>query len=150
MENYFRVSEQTDTGIRLAVGEVIASDGASLWRGGGVLMQRIASDNARGDTQEDWSRASHLFATLSDEELLDPALPADRLLYRLFHEEGVRMAEPGALADRCTCSEERLTRTLRQFPAGEMGDLVEPDGFVHARCQFCARNYAIAPEAVGL
>jgi molecular chaperone Hsp33 len=147
--NYFRASAQTDTGIRLAVGELMTSNAPPLWRGGGMLIQRIAGDTARGDTHEDWSRASILFDTLTDEELIDPALPADRLLYRLFHEEGVRMGTPAPLADRCTCSEERLTKVMRQFPREELQDLIEPDGRLHARCQFCARNYLIAPSAVG-
>jgi molecular chaperone Hsp33 len=148
-ENYFRVSEQTDTGIRLAVGEVVQGAGHSLWRAGGVLMQRVAADHARGDTAEGWSRASHLFATLSDAELIDPNLSADRLLYRLFHEEGVRMNTPIALEDRCTCDEERLTSVMAQFPKEELRELVEPDGFLHARCQFCSRAYRIAPAQVG-
>ncbi|MGD9979788.1 MAG: Hsp33 family molecular chaperone HslO [Hyphomonadaceae bacterium] len=148
-ENYFRVSEQTDTAIRLAVGEVVGGDAPSTWRAGGVLMQRLASDRARGDTEEDWSRASILFGTLTDEELIDPALPADRVLYRLFHEEGVRMAAPTALEDRCTCSEERLTNVMRQFPGNELHDLIEPDGKLHARCQFCAREYLLDPAKLG-
>lgn len=149
-ETFFRVSEQTDTGIRLAVGEVMHGDQAALWRAGGVLMQRVASDVARGDTAEDWIRASILFATVKDEELVDPELPADRLLYRLFHEEGVRMGAGLALDDRCSCDDERLTNVMKQFPADELRDLVEPDGFLHARCQFCSRNYVIAPSRVGL
>jgi molecular chaperone Hsp33 len=148
-ENYFRVSEQTDTAIRLAVGELTVGDALPSWRAGGVLMQRLASDQARGDTEEDWSRASILFGTVTDEELVDPSLPADRLLYRLFHEEGVRMGEPSALDDRCSCSEERLTNVMRQFPANELHDLIEPDGKLHARCQFCARQYLIDPANVG-
>ncbi len=148
-ESYFRSSEQTDTGIRLAVGEIVQGADASQWRSGGVLMQRVAGDSTRGDTQEDWFRASHLFATLTDAELIDPALPADRLLYRLFHEEGVRMSAAATLADRCTCDEDRLTAVMRQFPQHELRDLVEPDGFLHARCQFCSRSYRIAPDAVG-
>lgn len=148
-ENYFRVSEQTDTGIRLAVGEVTQGSAPPQWRAGGVLMQRVASDETRGDTAEDWSRASHLFATLTDAELLDPALSPDRLLYRLFHEENVRMSASAALADRCTCDEERLTKVMAQFPKEELSDLVEPDGLLHARCQFCSRAYQIAPEKVG-
>ena len=148
-ENYFRVSEQTDTGIRLAVGELVQGSGPSLWRAGGMLMQRVAGDQARGETADDWPRASHLFATLTDAELIDPTLPADRLLYRLFHEEGVRMAAPLALEDRCTCDEERLTSVMAQFPKEELQDLVEPDGLLHARCQFCSRAYQIAPEKVG-
>lgn len=147
-ESYFRTSEQTETRIRLAVGELIA--GEAQWRCGGVLMQRIAPDDARGDVEEDWSRATILFGTVEDQELVDPDLPADRLLYRLFHEEGVRMGEPSALADACTCNAERLTKVMRQFPQDELRDLVEPDGLLHARCQFCSREYKLTPEAVGL
>jgi molecular chaperone Hsp33 len=148
-ENYFRVSEQTDTGIRLAVGELTRSDGRRVWRSGGMLMQRVAGDQARGETEDDWPRARHLFATLSDAELIDPDLPADRLLYRLFHEEGVRMSAPAPLEDRCTCDEARLTSVMAQFPKEELRELVEPDGFLYARCQFCSRGYRIAPEQVG-
>ena len=147
-ETFFRVSEQTDTRIALAVGEAFGDD-APLWRAGGVLMQRVASDTARGDTSEDWSRASILFSTVSDAELIDPDLTADRLLYRLFHEEGVRMGEVSALLDQCTCDEDRLTKVMKQFPADELRELVEPDGKLHARCQFCSREYLIAPEHVG-
>ena len=149
-EGYFRVSEQTDTNIRLAVGEVVSGDAPPLWRAGGALMQRVAGDPARGETGEDWSRASILFASVKDEELVDPALGADRLLYRLFHEEGARMAKPAPLNDRCTCDEARLTKVMRQFPREELHELIEPDGYLHARCQFCSRAYLIAPEQVGV
>jgi len=148
-ENYFRVSEQTDTCVRLAVGELIDANAPPLWRAGGVLLQRIAGDASRGDTGEDWNRASILFGTVRDEELIDPALGADRLLYRLFHEEGARMGEPARLEDRCTCNEERLTVLMQQFPPDELLELIEPDGKMHARCQFCAREYLIDPQAMG-
>lgn len=149
-ESYFRESEQTDTGIRLAVGELTDAGSAPVWRGGGVLMQRIAGDSARGDTREDWSRAGFLFATLTDEELIDPALGPDRLLYRLFHEEGVRMGASSPLRDQCSCNAERLTAVMRNFPAAEMRTMIEPDGLLHARCQFCSRAYKIAPGDVGV
>ena len=149
-ENYFRVSEQTDTCIRLAVGEVMSRDAPPLWRAGGALMQRLASDQARGDTEEDWNRPSILFHSVKDEELVDPALGADRVLYRLFHEDGVRMTPPTPLEDRCTCNEERLTNVMRQFPHSELQDLIEPDGLLHAHCQFCSREYLIEPERVGV
>lgn len=148
-ERYFFASEQTETRIALSVGEVIG-EGAPQWRGAGALLQRIAADETRGDPAEDWNRATILFSTISDEEMLDPALPADRLLYRLFHEEGARLGEPAALADQCTCSEARLINTMRQFPADELRELVEPDGLVHAKCQFCAREYRLSPESVGV
>lgn len=146
-ERYFFTSEQTETRIALAVGEAHGA-GAPTWRGSGLLMQRIAADQARGDPEEDWRRASILFGTVTDEELIDPDLPCDRLLYRLFHEEGVRLGEASPLMDRCTCNEERLTNVMKQFPESELRELVEPDGLLHARCQFCSRLYYIPPEKV--
>ena len=138
-QNYFRVSEQTDTGIRLAVGEIIKGDAPSQWRASGVLMQRLASDQARGDTEEDWSRASILFNTLTDEELIDPALPADRLLYRLFHEEGVRMGEAVPLDDREMIEDlvaaaindaaQRMEAATQQRMSSVMGGMNLPPGF---------------------
>lgn len=146
-EYYFEHSEQTPTRIRLAVGEEVTTQGAQ-WRGGGALIQRVAGDEARGFTEEDWSRAQILFASLTDAELLDPALPTDAMLYRLFHEDGVRMADPLGLRDRCTCDRGRLTALLNRFTREELEDLVEPDGKLHARCQFCARLYLLDPAEV--
>lgn len=145
-EAYFRDSEQTETRLKLAVGEVLSAHAPPMWRGGGALLQKVAPDDARGATEEGWSRATIFFDTLTDAELLDPALPADRALYRLFHEDGVRMTEPEPLVDQCSCEEERLVAVLQRFRAEEIADLVEPDGAIHANCQFCARLYRIAPE----
>ncbi len=143
-ELYFERSEQTPTRVKLAVGQELTGDGA-LWRAGGALIQRVAADEARGATEEAWSRAAILFDTLTDAELLDPALPIDRALFRLFHEDGVRMAAPAAVVDRCTCSRERLAALMQRFDPTETADLVEPDGLIHARCQFCARVYLLEP-----
>ncbi|MGE3142311.1 MAG: Hsp33 family molecular chaperone HslO [Hyphomonadaceae bacterium] len=142
---YFRDSEQIEARLRLAVGEVHTLDAPALYRGGGLLMQKIAGDAARGDTEEDWRRASILFGTVEDAELLDPALSADRVLYRLFHEEGVRLGQARPLADQCSCNEERLAAVLHGFDAPTLEGLTEPDGLVHAQCQFCARAYRLDP-----
>jgi molecular chaperone Hsp33 len=146
-ELYFSRSEQTPTRIKLAVGEEIGEAGLT-WRAGGVLIQRVAGDEARGFTEEDWSRAQILFDSLTDAELLDPALPIDRALYRLFHEDGVRMTPPTPLDDQCTCDEGRLVALLQRFAAEEITDLKEDDGLLHARCQFCARLYRIDPTVL--
>lgn len=147
-EAYFRDSEQTETRIKLSVGEVIEGARAPYWRAGGALIQKIAPDDARGETEEGWRRSAIFFDTLTDEEMLDPGLPADRVLYRLFQEDGVRMGEPAPLADRCACDEGRVVAALQNVTAEEMPSLIEPDGFVHARCQFCGRLYRIAPAQV--
>jgi molecular chaperone Hsp33 len=147
-ETYFAQSEQTPTRIKLAVAEQYERGARPAWRSGGALMQKVAGDIARGDTDEAWARAEALFATLTDQELVDPDLPADRVLYRLFHEDGVRMATPKPLIERCHCDRDRLRALLARFSAEERADLVEPDGLIHAHCEFCSRLYLLAPQDV--
>ena len=144
-EDYFRQSEQVESRLRLAV----TRDESGDWRAGGMMMQKIAGDDARGDTDEGWREADALFSTLTQAELTDPALPAADLVYRLFHEGGVAMdtdAQP--LDDVCTCSRERLVGTLQGMADESLRDMVEPDGTLQVDCQFCSRKYSIAIEEV--
>lgn len=146
-EQYFAQSEQTPTRVRLAVGRV-QDEGAERWRAGGILLQNIASDQARGSTEEAWERAQVLFATTGDDELIDPEVSAERLLFRLFHEDGVRLFSPQNLDASCRCSEERIIGVLRSFPEEERADMLTEDGTIHVTCEYCAREYAFRPEAV--
>ena len=145
---YFERSEQVPSQLSLAVGQLTVTGTPAGWRGGGILMQRMAGDEARGDTQEAWSTASTLFETLSDEELIDPDLSPERLLYRLFHELGVRFEAPQEVRDACSCNEARLRSTLETMPDPALRELVEPDGSLSINCQFCNRHYAIPIEDV--
>lgn len=113
-----------------------------------MLLQQIAGDDARGDTDEAWDEARALFSTLSDGELADPALPGDQVLYRLFHESGVRMETRRDVVDSCTCNEDRLINTLKSMPDAELRELVEDDGALALDCQFCNRKYRIPIERV--
>ncbi|MEO0550019.1 MAG: Hsp33 family molecular chaperone HslO [Pseudomonadota bacterium] len=143
--DYFRQSEQVETHLMLAIDQ----DARGEWSGAGMIIQRIASDEARGNTDEGWREAEALFATLSAEELLDPALPSEQLIYRLFHEGGVTMdAEPQPLLDTCTCSRERLVNTLSGMADESLHEMVEPDGTLGVDCQFCSRHYVIPIEQV--
>lgn len=146
-ERYFQQSEQTPTHIRLAVAESVGSKGA-VWRAGGVFLQRIAADVARGETDDDWETARTHFDTIGDDELTDPMLTPDRLLFRLFHEQGVRLAQPSGVVEHCTCDRARFVAVLQQFDRAELRAMAEDDGLLHARCEFCARTYEIAPEEV--
>jgi len=147
-ERYFAQSEQTPTRVRLAVGQV--DDGAGLhWRAGGILLQNIAEDEARGATAEAWREAQFLFETVGEDELIDPRLTPETLLYRLFHEQGVRLFPARPLQAFCRCSEERILTVLKSFDAGERADMVEPDGRIHVTCEYCSRVYKVEPEAVG-
>lgn len=146
--DYFNRSEQIPTRVQLAVGELHVPGEADGWRAGGALIQQVAGDAARGETGEAWNTAQHLFGTLTDSELIDPDITAERLLFRLFHEEGVRVEDKRGLSDACTCSETRLKDTLRSMPDASLREMVEPDGALVADCQFCGRKYRIPIEDV--
>jgi len=146
-ETYFAQSEQIPTRVRLAVGQTDVGQGFR-WRAGGLLIQNIAEDEARGATREAWTRAQAFFETLGEDELLDPALSSERLLFRLFHEDGVRLLPATPLNGFCRCSHERIVEMLQTFPPEERAEMVEPDGQIHVTCEYCSRVYALEPAAV--
>ena len=147
-ETYFSRSEQTPTRLGLAVGQADTGDGRR-WRAGGLLIQNIAGDEARGSTEEAWATAGALFATVGDDELIDPTVPAEALLWRLFHEEGVRLFAARPLEASCRCSEERIVAVLNAFDVEERANMVETDGRIRVTCEYCARVYALAPQVAG-
>jgi len=146
-EQYFDQSEQTPTRVRLAVAQLQTEDGF-VWRAGGMLLQNIAEDQARGSTQDVWERAQALFETLGEDELVDPTVPPEVLLFRLFHEDGVRLEQARPLRAFCRCSEERIRAVLQSFSLEERADMVEPDGAIKVTCEYCSRTYAIPPQSL--
>ncbi len=165
---YFLQSEQIPTKVRLAVGEEVRVGGApSSWRAGGLLAQFLPAEAGRaaqadlhpGDAPEGtefhelgeddaWMEAQSLVATLQDVELIDRELSSEQLLYRLFHERGVRVFEPQAVTAHCTCSRERVAGVLASFEPEERQDMVQDDGRVSVTCEFCGRTYGFAAEEV--
>jgi molecular chaperone Hsp33 len=142
-ETYFTQSEQTPTRVRLAVGRTGPN---RAWRAGGMLIQNIAEDVARGSTEEAWTTAQALFETLGEDELIDPELPASNLLWRLFHEEGVRVFEEKPIDAFCRCSPDRIAEVLDTFPDSERAAMIGDDGRIRVTCEYCAREYDFAPE----
>jgi molecular chaperone Hsp33 len=156
---YFRQSEQLPTFIRLAVARHFEGGAARAWRwrAGGLMIQQLPREGGArlegeahdaslaGEDDENWNRARHLAATVEDHELIDPTLSPERLLYRLFHEEGVRVVPATELAETCRCSRERLEVYLKRFGAEELADMREEDGAIAATCEFCSRTYRFAP-----
>lgn len=161
---YFRQSEQIPTFVRLAVAQNITGGGAN-WRAGGLIVQFLPSSAARrrqrdldpgdappgmsvsADFHDDdaWVEAKALAATLEDHELVDPTLSSERLLYRLFHEHGVRVFEPQPLREACRCSRERIDAMLRSFTREERADMVGEDGRIGVTCEFCSTHRAFDP-----
>lgn len=138
-EHYFNQSEQIPTRIHLACGQSVEAGGA-YWSGGGIMIQKIADDEARADATPPWETAQQLFATLTDAELIDPNVSTDTLLYRLFNEYGVRVVETHDVNANCRCSRKILLNTLKSFEAKALNDMAE-DGIISANCEFCATDY---------
>jgi molecular chaperone Hsp33 len=163
---YFRQSEQIPTRVRLAVGEIIQREAGAMqrgWRAGGLIVQFLPDapermrqpDLPSGDVPEGteielpdeddaWVEAQALIGTVEDHELTDPAVPVERLLYRLFHERGVRVFSPVAISDSCSCSRDRIAGMLSRFSAEEIADSVE-NGRITVTCEFCGTGYEFDP-----
>src|ERR1700742_1947597 len=167
---YFLRSEQIPTRVRLAVGEEWRSSdgGKHRWRAGGMLMQFLpkAPERARqadldpGDapegvevhavTEDDaWVEARSLIETVEDVELIDPDLSGERLLYRLFHERGVRVFNPLVLKAQCSCSRDAVAAMLRSFSPDDRAALVKDDKVV-VTCEFCSSVYEFTPHEAGV
>ena len=142
-EQYFAQSEQTPTRIRLAVGQ---QEGA--WRAGGFMIQYVPEDDSGEGAKEAWTRTQAFFETIGEDELLDPQLGSNQLLFRLFHEDGVRVFGSKMLRAFCRCSADRITTVLKSFTPEERADMVEDDGQIRVTCEFCSRVYAVEPGSL--
>src|SRR5271156_811183 len=167
---YFLRSEQIPTRVRLAVGEEWrGGEGPKhRWRAGGMLLQFLpkAPERARqadlhpGDAPEGvvthtvaehdaWVEGQSLISTVEDVELIDPDLSGERLLYRLFHERGVRVFKPLALKAQCSCSREAVASMLKSFEPKDRAEMVK-DGKVEVTCEFCSSVYQFTPHEAGV
>ena len=161
---YFRQSEQIPTEVRLGVArQLVRGEGgvAGHWRAGGLLAQFLPAaserlrlpdlpggDGDNGDapdpTDDAWAEVQALLATVEPDELLDPTVGSERLLYRLFHEHGVRVFDGVEVADECSCSREKIRSILDGFTAQEIEESTE-DGEIRVSCEFCSQAYTFDP-----
>lgn len=147
---YFMQSEQIPTAIRLAVGRVRAPGGRDQWRAGGVMVQFMPGEGGareRGEAalkapaDEDlWNRAAMLLDTTQADELLDPTISAETLLYRLYNEDGVRVFEPSRVRAACSCNAGKIGAVLERYTAEDLADIAE-EGVIRVNCEFCRREY---------
>ncbi|GGF39913.1 33 kDa chaperonin [Aliidongia dinghuensis] len=156
--HYFAQSEQIATGLKLAVarGEPDADGKPGRWRAAGLMLQRLPAEGGEAEhpvvanqeaADEGWNRALSFLGSCTSAELTDPNLPAEDLLYRLFHEDGVRGWPAERLQALCRCSRERISRVLRSLPRDEMAGL-EVDGKVTVDCEFCSTKYEFTPAQI--
>ena len=99
-------------------------------------------DVDREQREEDFRKAVILMASATDREMLDPDLPGETLIYRLFHEDKPRRFDPRPFVARCRCSRERIDRVLRSLKREELADLRDKRGLVAVKCEFCSAEYS--------
>lgn len=167
---YFLRSEQIPTRVRLAVAEELRSgdNGAThRWRAGGIMLQFLPKSEDRmrvpdldpGDVPEGaevhvaaeddaWVEGKALVETVEDIELIDPDLSTERLVYRLFHERGVRVFDNANVEAQCSCSRGSVEAMLKSFSQDDRDHMVE-DGKIAVTCEFCNRTYDFAPNEIG-
>jgi molecular chaperone Hsp33 len=151
-ETYFAQSEQLPTVIRLAAAPLyVAGDPNPHWRAGGLMLQMTPESAKHGNEtrSDDWDRLSLLLKTVEDLELVDTSLAPETLLWRLFHEDEVRVQPPEPVIFRCDCDTARITQVLKRYTPEEREGLADPDGIIRARCEFCGKNHEIGPEELG-
>jgi molecular chaperone Hsp33 len=145
-ESYFSQSEQIPTLIRVA-----SRAGAYGRMAAGLLVQHLA-DGEEGRERlhvrldhPDWEHVAVLAGTISHDELLDPALSLEAIVWRLFHEEEeVRVLTGATLSRGCRCSNEHYAAIIARFPPDEQQDMRGPDGIIAVDCAFCSRTFALA------
>jgi molecular chaperone Hsp33 len=136
LEAYFERSEQLPTRLWLMSDDTSAA---------GILLQRLPQEEVN---PEDWQRTSVLLDTLTREELVH--LEPEEVLYRLFHEEDVRLFDAKDISFHCGCSRERVETMLRSLGQAEADIILEEQGKIEIICEFCNANYTLDAVDTGL
>jgi molecular chaperone Hsp33 len=149
-QSYFAQSEQIPSIVRLA-----AEKHDGHWSAGGLLFQHLPEGEEGRDRlhtrldHPDWPHVAILAGSVKPEELTDPGLPLDDLIWRLFHEEDeVRTLPAVALSKGCRCDPDYVRSVIARFPAEEREAMVGDDGFIRVDCAFCSSSFDISPDEI--
>ena len=145
-ETYFSQSEQVPTMIRIA-----SKSGGNGRVAAGLLVQHLP-DGEEGRERlhvrmdhPDWEHVSALSQTISHDELLDPELSMEAIVWRLFHEEDEIRIQPGGILSRgCRCSTAYYESVIARFPPEEQAEMRNEDGIIAVDCAFCAKSFALS------
>ena len=143
VHHYFRQSEQVEAALKVAVARIPDDGDVPRWRAGALMIQRLPRESftlEREEEDEAWRRAAIFMSSSTSAELVARDLAPEALLFRLFHEDGVRAHAPHALAARCRCSRQRVETMLRALAPEDLDDM-KIDGIVTVTCEFCSTVY---------
>jgi len=149
-QSYFAQSEQIPSLVRLA-----AQKRGDHWFAGGLLLQHLPEGEEGRERlhtrldHPDWPHVAILGGSVKAEELTDPDLPLDDLIWRLFHdEEEVRTLPGAALSRGCRCDPDYVRSVIAKFPADEREAMVGDDGLIRVDCAFCSSSFPIEPRTL--
>ncbi len=161
-EQHFLQSEQIPTRLFVATG-LVGNNGRPSRRAGGIMIQRLpdASDaggNGRGQSKgnwrvnhdESWAKATAIASTVGHDELLGPEPSLFELVYRLYHEDVPLVTEHQEVEFGCSCSAERVRRSLSIYSSKDIASMTTKDKVVTADCQFCGAHYELDPSELGI
>jgi molecular chaperone Hsp33 len=147
-QSYFAQSEQIPSLVRLAADKRVGH-----WVAGGLLLQHLPEGEEGRERlhtrldHPDWPHVAILGGSIKPEELTDPELPLDDLLWRLFHEEDELRTLPAIRLSRgCRCDPDYVRSVIARFPADEREAMVGDDGLIRVDCAFCSSSFAIEPK----
>jgi molecular chaperone Hsp33 len=127
LETYFAQSEQLNTRLWLFANET---------RTTGLLLQELPTQLSFKD---DWERIEMLANTVTEQELLE--LDCEDLLYRLFHQEKVRLFDGEPVVFDCSCSKPKIENALRLLGRQELEGILHERGLIEVNCEFCNKHY---------
>ena len=131
LEDYFMRSEQLPTRLFIRTGEHAGKPAAA-----GMLLQVMPAQDAQ---TEDFEHLATLTETIKSDELF--SLPANDVLWRLYHEEEVTVYDPQPVVFKCTCSRERCAGALKTLPEEEVDSILEEEGEIDMHCDYCGSHY---------
>ncbi len=148
VHHYLKQSEQHNALMRIAVKPPDTAAADRGWRAGGLMVQhmpgllagRLQEERIQDEHLDLWNRAEVLASSARQDELVDPELGPDALLWRLFHLDGVRVFNPATLKTKCRCSRDRIVGVLSSFPVAEL-ESMRVDERIDVTCEFCNRKY---------
>ncbi len=153
--NYFVQSEQIPTLVRIGIArDADANGGKGGHVAGGLFLQHLPEGeegrerlHTRLDHPE-WEHVAALGGTMGADELADPAVPLETLVWRLFNEEDeVRILAETPIRRGCRCSPDHIATVIARFPLEERAAMADADGVISVDCEFCARSFPVLAPA---
>ena len=143
---WFANSEQVDSHIVAAAGRH-----GDDWVATALMVQRVAADGgnqttaSRAEQDDAWTTADMLLRSVTREELVDPQLAPEDLVFRLFNALRPHVAPAQPVQDKCRCSPEKVEAVLSRMSPEELAGLVAESGKVEVTCEFCKTMRAVDP-----